>query len=150
GVNIPIRTVLFTQLCKYDGQKTKILGVREFQQISGRAGRRGYDVRGSVAVQAPPHVIENESLKRKATGDPKKLRKLVYKKAPERGYAHWDGGTFERLVHGEPERLSPRFQVSHSMLLHVLSRPGDGCVALKELIQSCHDGPTNKRRHRRT
>jgi len=39
GVNIPIRTVVFTQLCKYDGEKTGILGVRDFQQIAGRAGR---------------------------------------------------------------------------------------------------------------
>src|SRR5690606_21545644 len=43
GVNIPLRTVLFTQLCKYDGDKTKILSVRDFQQIAGRAGRRGFD-----------------------------------------------------------------------------------------------------------
>src|SRR5690606_39696181 len=43
GINIPLRTVLFTQLCKYDGDKVKILSVRDFQQIAGRAGRRGYD-----------------------------------------------------------------------------------------------------------
>ena len=46
GVNIPIRTVLFTQLCKYDGVKTGILSVRDFHQISGRAGRRGFDTAG--------------------------------------------------------------------------------------------------------
>ena len=45
GVNIPIRTVLFTRLCKYDGEKTAILSVREFQQIAGRAGRKGFDDR---------------------------------------------------------------------------------------------------------
>ena len=41
GVNVPIRTVLFTQLCKYDGRRVRVLNVREFQQIAGRAGRRG-------------------------------------------------------------------------------------------------------------
>ena len=48
GVNVPIRTVLFTKLSKYDGEKAAVLSVREFHQISGRAGRRGYDTRGSV------------------------------------------------------------------------------------------------------
>ena len=62
GVNIPIRTVLFTQLCKFDGEKTGILGVRDFQQIAGRAGRKGFDERGSVVAQAPEHVIENRRL----------------------------------------------------------------------------------------
>ncbi|MGH7327823.1 MAG: DEAD/DEAH box helicase, partial [Polyangiaceae bacterium] len=75
GVNIPIRTVLFTQLCKYDGEKTGILSVRDFRQISGRAGRKGFDDRGFVVAQAPEHVIENLRLEAKANGDAKKLRK---------------------------------------------------------------------------
>ena len=62
GINIPLRTVLFTQLCKYDGEKTGILGVRDFQQIAGRAGRKGFDDRGSVVAQAPVHVVENRRL----------------------------------------------------------------------------------------
>ncbi|MGO9830954.1 MAG: DEAD/DEAH box helicase, partial [Myxococcaceae bacterium] len=37
GVNIPIRTVLFTQLSKYDGEKTALLSARDFHQIAGRA-----------------------------------------------------------------------------------------------------------------
>ena len=40
GVNVPIRTVLFTQLCKFDGEKSGILGVREFHQIAGEPGAR--------------------------------------------------------------------------------------------------------------
>ncbi|MCL4180098.1 MAG: DEAD/DEAH box helicase, partial [Verrucomicrobia bacterium] len=45
GINVPIRTVLFTRLCKFDGQKTVILSARDFHQISGRAGRKGFDDR---------------------------------------------------------------------------------------------------------
>src|SRR5512143_795787 len=60
GVNIPIRTVLFTQLCKFDGEKTAILAARDFRQIAGRAGRKGFDDRGFVVAQAPEHVIENK------------------------------------------------------------------------------------------
>ena len=86
GVNIPLRTVLFTRLCKYDGEKTAILSVREFQQIAGRAGRRGFDEQGYVVAQAPEHVIENRKLEAKAAGDPVKLKRIVRKKPPERGY----------------------------------------------------------------
>ena len=56
GVNIPIRTVLFTKLAKFDGRKVSILSVRDFKQIAGRAGRKGFDVQGSVVAQAPERL----------------------------------------------------------------------------------------------
>ncbi|MCX6901983.1 MAG: DEAD/DEAH box helicase, partial [Verrucomicrobia bacterium] len=65
GINVPIRTVLFSKLCKYDGQKTVILSARDFHQIGGRAGRKGFDDRGWVVAQAPEHVIENLQLGQK-------------------------------------------------------------------------------------
>ncbi len=145
GVNVPIRTVVFTQLCKFDGVKTGILSVRDFQQIAGRAGRKGFDVHGSVVCQAPEHVIENERQRMKAVGDPKKLRKLHPKKPPEHGYAHWDEATFARLHGGQPERLDSSFAVTHSMLLSVLDRPdGDGCRRMKQLLRATHDPPRLK------
>ncbi len=147
GVNVPIRTVLFTQLCKYDGRKTAVLTVRDFQQIAGRAGRKGFDEAGSVVAQAPPHHIENLQMRAKAEGDAKKLRKLKTKKPPERGYAHWDEDTFKRLIEGEPEPLQSQFEVTHSMILNVLSRqtddapPHTGCRALREIIGRSHQPP---------
>src|ERR1700683_359850 len=60
GINVPIRTVLFTALSKYDGTKTRLLQAREFHQIAGRAGRAGFDTTGRVVGEAPEHVIENE------------------------------------------------------------------------------------------
>lgn len=139
GVNIPIRTVLFTQLYKYDGVETRILTVREFAQVAGRAGRRGYDTEGYVLAQAPPHVVENLRAEQKAGTNTAKLRKIVKKKPPERGYAHWNRDTFERLTAGTPERLNSRLTMTHSMVLHVLSRPGDGEVALARLIEGSHE-----------
>jgi hypothetical protein len=151
GVNIPIRTVLLTKLCKYDGAHTRVLSVREFQQIAGRAGRKGFDERGSVVGQAPEHVIANRTQREKAAGDPKKLRKLRPRKPPERGYAHWDRQTFDRLRTAEPETLASRFAVSHGLLLQVLGRQDqDGCRAVRELIQRCHEPPARRRRHERT
>ncbi|WP_414689731.1 DEAD/DEAH box helicase, partial [Nocardioides sp.] len=37
GINVPIRTVLFTGLAKFDGRRQRILRTREFLQIAGRA-----------------------------------------------------------------------------------------------------------------
>ncbi len=144
GVNVPIRTVLFTQLCKYDGSRTGILTARDFHQISGRAGRKGFDDQGYVIAMAPEHVIENKRLEAKAAGDPKKAKKLVRKKPPERGYVHWDAQTFSRLQHAPAEPLLSSFHVSHGMLLNVLSREGDGCRAMRDLINDCHQAEAGK------
>ena len=147
GVNVPIRTVLFTQLCKYDGRRVRVLTVRDFQQIAGRAGRRGFDQAGSVWVQAPEHVVENKRAEAKAANDPKKRKKLVKRKPPERGYAHWDGDTLARLSTGQPEVLASSFAVSHAMMLNVLDRPGDGCAAMKRLLVDNHESRKGQRGH---
>ncbi|MBC8002142.1 MAG: DUF3516 domain-containing protein, partial [Opitutaceae bacterium] len=144
GINVPIRTVLFTRLCKFDGQKTGILSARDFHQISGRAGRKGFDDRGWVVAQAPEHVIENLKLAEKSARDG---RKTVKRQAPEKNFVNWDKNTFTRLIAAPPERLTSRFQVSHAMLLNVLSRPGDGCRAMRDLIRRCHDAPKAKKAH---
>lgn len=138
GVNVPIRTVLFTQLCKFDGHETKILSVRDFHQIAGRAGRKGFDDRGFVWCQAPEHHVENLKASAKATSDLKKRKKIPRKKPPERGYTHWDEKTFDRLLSSIPESLTPSFVVSHSMLLNVLDRPGDGRDGIKKLLSRNH------------
>jgi superfamily II RNA helicase len=151
GVNVPIRSVLFTQLCKYDGNEVRILSNREFAQIAGRAGRKGFDDIGHVWVQAPPHVVENLRAEEKAAADPRKRKKPVKKKPPERGYAHWTKDTFTRLVNGEPEPLTSSFRVNHQMVLEVLDRPGDGCAALKTLLTDNHETRKRQRDHiRRT
>ena len=147
GVNVPIRTVLFTQLYKYDGRRTRVLSVRDFQQIAGRAGRRGFDTVGSVWVQAPEHAVENKRAVMRAAGDPKKLRKLVRKKPPERGYAHYDDKTLTRLWEGTPETLESSFDVTHAMMLNVLDRPGDGCTAMKRLLVDNHEPRPRQRAH---
>lgn len=147
GVNVPIRSVLFTQLCKFDGSDTRLLSVREFKQIAGRAGRKGFDDEGSVWVQAPAHVIENRKALDKAGDDPRKRRKVVRRKAPERGFVPWDKGTLDRLASGTPETLGSSFHVSHAMLLELLDRPGDGCAAVKSLLVDNHEPRVRQRAH---
>jgi superfamily II RNA helicase len=147
GVNVPIRSVLFTKLCKYDGDKVRILSVRDFHQIAGRAGRKGFDEQGFVMALAPEHIVENQRLESKAHGDKAKLRRIVKKKAPEWGYVHWDAATFDRLVNSEPEPLVSRFRISYGMLLSVLGREHGGCSAMKSLIKDSLEPPGQKHRH---
>ncbi len=148
GINVPIRTVLFTQLWKYDGKKAAILSVRDFRQVSGRAGRAGYDDKGYVIVQAPEHIIENKRAEEKAAADPAKKKKLVKQRAPE-GTVGWDAKTFERLMIAPAEELSSHFDVSHGMLLLVLSRESDGCRAMQKLIGDSHERLSRKTALRR-
>jgi superfamily II RNA helicase len=143
GINVPIRTVLFTRLCKFDGQKTSILTARDFHQIGGRAGRKGFDDRGWVVAQAPEHTIENLKLEEKA----KEGKKIVKRRPPDHNFVNWDKQTFTRLIAAPPERLSSRFQVSHAMLLNMLSRKGNGCQAMQKLIHDCHESPKAKKAH---
>jgi superfamily II RNA helicase len=149
GINVPIRTVVFTQLWKYDGRKAAVLSVRDFRQIAGRAGRKGFDDRGYVVAQAPEHVVENKRAEEKAAGDAQKRKKLV-KRRPADGFVSWDVKTFERLRTAPMEGLVSRFEVTHGMLLLVLSRDADGCRAMRQLIADCHETPHRKRllRHR--
>ncbi|NYE48966.1 superfamily II RNA helicase [Spinactinospora alkalitolerans] len=146
GVNVPIRTVLFTALAKYDGSRVRRLSAREFHQIAGRAGRAGFDTVGNVVLQAPEHVVENEKALAKAGDDTKKRRKVVRKKAPE-GFVGWDESTFEKIIAAEPEPLTSRFRVSNAMLLSVIARPGDCFAGMRHLLTDNHEDRRNQRRH---
>jgi superfamily II RNA helicase len=146
GINVPIRTVLFTALSKYDGTTTRLLQAREFHQIAGRAGRTGFDTTGYVVVQAPEHVVENEKALAKAGDDPKKRRKVVRKKPPA-GFVSWGQPTFERLVAAEPEPLKSSFMVSHAMVLGVISRPGNAFAAMRHLLTDNDEDRAAQRRH---
>jgi len=146
GINVPIRTVVLTALSKYDGSRVRLLNAREFHQVAGRAGRAGYDTAGTVVVQAPEHVVENERALAKAGDDPKARRKVVRKKPPP-GFVSWGQPTFERLVAAEPEPLTSSFTVSHAMLLNVVERPGDAFAAMRHLLLDNHEPRAAQRRH---
>ena len=146
GINVPIRTVVFTALSKYDGKRTRLLHVREFHQIAGRAGRAGFDTAGRVVVQAPEHTVENERALKKAGDDPKARRKVVRKKPPE-GFVSWGQPTFERLVAAEPEPLTSSFTVTHAMVLNVIDRPGNAYAAMKHLLSDNDEDRARQRKH---
>jgi superfamily II RNA helicase len=148
GINVPIRTVLFTGLAKFDGSRQRILRTREFLQIAGRAGRAGFDTAGYVVVQAPEHVIENERLKakaeeRRAAG--RKNAKAQLKKPPE-GTVVWTEQTFDKLVSGEPEPLVSRMKVDNAMIVNVVAREEDAFPVLRRLLTDNHEDPRRQRR----
>ena len=138
GINVPIRTVVFSALSKYDGTRTRLLNAREFHQIAGRAGRAGFDTAGTVVVQAPEHEVANLKQFAKVADDPKKRRKLVRRKAPE-GMVPWGEATLNRLVDAAPEALTSNMRVSTAMILDVVDRPGDPFEAMRRLLTDNHE-----------
>jgi hypothetical protein len=138
GINVPIRTVLLTALTKFDGQKMRQLSAREFHQIAGRAGRAGYDTAGDVVVMAPEHEIENAAAIAKAGDDPKKLKKLTRKKAPQ-GFVNWTDTSYERLIAAEPEPLTPQLQLTAAMLINVIARGGDVLGNVRAIVFDNHE-----------
>jgi len=146
GINVPIRTVLLTALSKYDGRRTRLLTAREFHQIAGRAGRPGYDTSGDAVVLAPEHEIENAKAVAKAGDDAAKRRKMVRRKPPE-GFVNWSDKTFARLVAAPPESLESHLQISHTVVLGMLARPGDAVRALRRLIEESHEPRDRQLRH---
>jgi ribosomal protein S25 len=149
GINVPIRTVLFTGLAKFDGNRQRLLRSREFLQIAGRAGRAGYDTAGYVVVQAPEHVIENERAKAKSAAknaaNPKKKSKAQLKKPPE-GAVVWSEQTFDKLVSGQPEQLVSRMKIDNSMLINVLAREEDAFAVMRRLLTDNHEDVRQQRR----
>jgi superfamily II RNA helicase len=146
GVNIPIRTVLFTKLAKFGGVKTSILSVRDFKQIAGRAGRKGFDTQGSVVAQAPEHIIEKRKNERSGN------KKVV--KGPAKGEVSWTKETFEKLIERPPETLKSRFRISHGMVLNLLQRDAElddpnlrNFDSLRDLIRRSHEEEGGKARH---
>lgn len=146
GINVPIRTVVFSALSKYDGTRMRLLNAREFHQIAGRAGRAGYDTAGTVVVQAPDHEVENLKQFAKVADDPKKRRKLVRRKAPE-GMVPWGEATMNRLIDAAPEALTSNMRVSTAMILDVVDRPGDPFEAMRRLLTDNHEPRKRQLKH---
>ena len=143
GINVPIHTVLLTQLTKFDGRRMRRLNAREFHQVAGRAGRSGFDTEGLVIAQATEYEIENARALAKAGGDPRRARKIVTKKPPA-GYVGWNEQTFQRLIAATPETLRPRLRITHSMVLAEVEQGGDARARVLRLIEDSMQSPEEK------
>ncbi len=54
GINMPARSVVIGSMSKFDGQQMRLLTPNEYQQLTGRAGRRGKDDHGSAVLLYSP------------------------------------------------------------------------------------------------
>lgn len=145
GINVPIHSVVLTALTKFDGTKMRKLRAREFHQIAGRAGRMGFDTEGLVIAEAPEFEIENAKALAKAGNDPKKLKKIKRKKAPE-GFVTWNENTFDKLIDAAPETLVPHMKITHSMVLNEVEQGGDARYRIDRLIDDSVQTPEQKER----
>ena len=76
GLNMPTKTVVFSDLFKYDNHGKRMLHSHEFIQMSGRAGRRGLDTRGYVILlpQLWSDKMDREDFMGLLKGRPQTLR----------------------------------------------------------------------------
>jgi superfamily II RNA helicase len=64
GINMPARAVVVGSLSKFDGQEMRLLIPNEYRQLTGRAGRRGMDVRGAAVIPYSPWEPFEDSFRR--------------------------------------------------------------------------------------
>jgi superfamily II RNA helicase len=64
GINMPARAVVVGSLSKFDGQEMRLLTPNEYRQLTGRAGRRGMDVRGAAVIPYSPWELFEDSFQR--------------------------------------------------------------------------------------
>lgn len=77
GLNMPAKTVVFTQVTKWDGVKRRPLTSSEYIQMAGRAGRRGLDARG-IVIMMIDDKLEPDTARDIVTGHQDKLNSAFY------------------------------------------------------------------------
>jgi superfamily II RNA helicase len=104
GLNMPIKTTIFTDLHKFDGTDHRLLYGYEYNQASGRAGRRGLDTEGYVIHLN--NLFRGESI---SVSD----------------YRH--------LLDGKPQKLTSKYKISYHLLLNFMSNHSTHSLFQKEL-----------------
>lgn len=77
GLNMPAKTVIFTNVRKFDGDSFRNVTPGEYIQMSGRAGRRGLDDRGIVILMVDEQ-LEPATIKSMVWGDADPLNSAFY------------------------------------------------------------------------
>ena len=74
GVNMPTKSVIFTNLTKFDGNEKRLFRPEEYGQMAGRAGRRGLDVQGTVIILPFLDFITEQEAKTIILAPPQKIK----------------------------------------------------------------------------
>ena len=78
GVNMPASSVIFDELEKFDGVQFNYLMTREYNQMAGRAGRRGMDDVGYVYSQVTPEATDPDQMERLLYGANERINSRFY------------------------------------------------------------------------
>lgn len=78
GVNMPASSVVFDELEKFDGVEFNYLMTREYNQMAGRAGRRGMDEVGFVYSQIIPEATDPQHIERLLYGNNERINSRFY------------------------------------------------------------------------
>ncbi|MFC1805644.1 DEAD/DEAH box helicase [Planctomycetota bacterium] len=73
GVNMPAQTVVLDSVEKFHGTHFGYLRAREYQQMAGRAGRRGMDTRGYVHARVNVDEVRFHGVKHVVAGTPERV-----------------------------------------------------------------------------
>lgn len=74
GINLPVKTTIFTDICKFNGDVVRTLHGHEYTQAAGRAGRLGLDTVGHVIhLNNLFRPVDSISYKKMMNGKPQAL-----------------------------------------------------------------------------
>jgi superfamily II RNA helicase len=102
GINMPTKTVVFTDINKFDGSGSRPFLSHEYTQMAGRAGRRGIDTVG--------HVIHLFNLYRD----------------------NCNSVVLKTVLKGKPQSLISKFKISYNLILNLVKMNTDKNVNLDE------------------
>ena len=74
GVNAPTKTTVFTNLQKFDGIQKRNLYSEEYNQMAGRAGRRGLDTSGTIVILPHKEMISETMMYKVALAPPQSIK----------------------------------------------------------------------------
>jgi superfamily II RNA helicase len=90
GINMPVKTTVFTDVCKFDGENNRMLYSHEYTQAAGRAGRLGLDKVGNV-------IHLNNLFRNVETMT-----------------------SYKTMMSGKPPTLKSKFKISYNLLLNLI------------------------------
>jgi ATP-dependent RNA helicase DOB1 len=121
GLNMPIKTTIFTDINKFDGRDFRLLYGYEYNQASGRAGRRGLDKKGYV-------VHLNNLFKSEV-----------------------NVANYKNMMAGNPQKLNSHYKISYHLLFSNFSFSLEKSLIQKEIdneINSCEIECVEKEKER--
>ncbi len=116
GVNMPARTVGFSSLRKFDGERMDYMKCRDYGQMAGRAGRQGIDSHGLVVAMVDPANDRAAGVRRVLTGPPEPVQ------------SQWnpDYGTILSLYSHMGERVVATYEKSFAKFQRMRRRGAHG------------------------